>query len=124
MKPFDQITMLRKSGRLDEAYEAATAWRKKRSKDPWRQLALFWVLPDLCKRAITHRQYTGTYLIRPLLYHLFGYRLSPWLISVLSNKILEYFKLFLMYSMFFCMVMFVSITKVFSIFLKVPRFVL
>lgn len=64
MKPYEKVTMLRKGGRLDEAYRVATDWLKAKPKDPWRQLALFWVLRDLCKQAYANRQVTeaGRYL--------------------------------------------------------------
>lgn len=60
MKPYEQITLLRKSGRLDEAYRTAIDWHKAKPKDPWRQLALFWVLRDRCKVAIAQRHYSET----------------------------------------------------------------
>lgn len=56
MKVSENISMLRKSGRLDEAYRLATDWYKARPKDPWRQIALFWVLRDLSREALARRK--------------------------------------------------------------------
>ena len=57
MKVSENISMLRKSGRLDEAYRLATDWYKARPKDPWRQIALFWVLRDLSRDALARRKF-------------------------------------------------------------------
>lgn len=57
MRPYEKVTILRKNGNLQEAYRLATDWYKAKPKDPWRQLALFWVLRDLCKQAYATRQF-------------------------------------------------------------------
>lgn len=52
MSGFSEIMLLRKSGRLKEAYDMAVAELDSVPSDVWLQMALFWVLRDICLRLI------------------------------------------------------------------------
>ena len=45
-----QISILRKNGQLHEAYQIASEELKLEPSDPWIQMAMFWVLRDLCTK--------------------------------------------------------------------------
>lgn len=45
-----EITLLRKSGKLKEAYEMAINGLRMNPQDPWIQTSLFWVLRDICQQ--------------------------------------------------------------------------
>lgn len=45
-----EITLLRKSGKLKEAYEMAISNLRMVPQDPWVQTSLFWVLRDICQQ--------------------------------------------------------------------------
>lgn len=47
-----RISELRKAGNLDEAYKLACADLQADMNDPWAQMSLFYVLRDMCKKAI------------------------------------------------------------------------
>ncbi|MFI3297566.1 MAG: hypothetical protein SNG49_05770 [Rikenellaceae bacterium] len=45
-----EVTILRKSGKLTEAYKMAVSDLKEDPRDSWAQMSLFWVLRDMCEK--------------------------------------------------------------------------
>ena len=45
-----EVTLLRKSGNLKEAYKMAIDDLKEDRNNPWAQMSLFWVLRDICQQ--------------------------------------------------------------------------
>lgn len=45
-----EVALLRKQGKLREAYSLAIEDLKEEMDDPWAQMSLFWVLRDICQQ--------------------------------------------------------------------------
>lgn len=45
-----EVTILRKSGRLIEAYKMAVSDLDEYPQDPWSQMSMFWILRDMCEK--------------------------------------------------------------------------